>query len=121
MHFTKIIVTALAINVLAYNAAYANDIEKIYKKATKAIAESIAPKEDVHNIKSARPKVNPPVKQAAGIHWEKVRANAPIPPNAIQGGVNDDGKPLYICHAHYNNGVHPGKWYVGHCNIGWGG
>jgi hypothetical protein len=41
----------------------------------------------------------------------------------IVGGREQSGEPLYICHAAYNGGLHPGKFRqeFGGCNIGWGG
>lgn len=43
-----------------------------------------------------------------------------IPANAIQAGV-ENGKPLYVCQATFNGGLHPGKLIGQTCNIGWGG
>lgn len=43
-----------------------------------------------------------------------------IPARAIPGGY-ENGEPLYICQAHYRNGLHPGKVVDKKCNIGWGG
>lgn len=38
-------------------------------------------------------------------------------------GRQDDGRPLWVCRAWYNGGLHPGKVRPGFrgCNIGWGG
>ncbi|KAJ1975232.1 hypothetical protein H4R35_003242 [Dimargaris xerosporica] len=35
--------------------------------------------------------------------------NGSIPPNAVQGGREKDGKPLYIARQWYKGGLHPGK------------
>ena len=43
-----------------------------------------------------------------------------IPAGAIRGGY-EDGRPLFICQARYNGGMHPGKIIGDNCNIGWGG
>lgn len=43
-----------------------------------------------------------------------------VPNKAIQGG-HEDGHPVYICQAHYQDGVHPGKIHEDACNIPWGG
>lgn len=57
---------------------------------------------------------------APGVGW--VEWHGRLPRNAIEGGVDDYGrKTLFICRAHYVNGVHPGKLLNGHCHIGWGG
>ncbi|KAJ1905014.1 hypothetical protein IWQ60_012357 [Tieghemiomyces parasiticus] len=36
-------------------------------------------------------------------------SNGTIPPNAVQGGREGDGKPLYIARAFYKGGLQPGK------------
>ncbi|KAJ2709198.1 hypothetical protein H4R19_004374 [Coemansia spiralis] len=47
-----------------------------------------------------------------------------IPPNAVQGGAEADGSPLFVARVAYKGGLHPAK--VGHhlgaggCNLGWG-
>ena len=50
-------------------------------------------------------------------------SNGYLPPNAFQGGHEADGKPLFVCRAQYNGGLHIGKiradWRD--CNIPWGG
>jgi hypothetical protein len=50
-------------------------------------------------------------------HWEKTLTGIEYEAGA------EGGKPLYICRAFYQNGVHPGKYRdeLGGCNIGWGG
>jgi hypothetical protein len=46
-----------------------------------------------------------------------------IPPEAVRGGHEADGQPLFVCSAFYNEGRHPGKIRPGFggCNIPWGG
>ena len=53
-------------------------------------------------------------------HWVDLSANQPLPPRAVVGGY-ERGAPLFICHAEYNNGMHPGKVVGSNCNISWGG
>lgn len=50
-------------------------------------------------------------------------SNGYLPPNAFQGGHEANGTPLYVCRAHYNGGVHIGKFRADWrgCNIPWGG
>lgn len=45
-----------------------------------------------------------------------------VPRDAFIGG-RQPGPPftLFVCRAHYRNGMHPGKLIDGHCNIAWGG
>ncbi|KAI8321703.1 hypothetical protein GQ54DRAFT_250272, partial [Martensiomyces pterosporus] len=51
-------------------------------------------------------------------------SNGHIPPNAVQGGIEKDGKPLFVARTMYKGGLHPGKAAPhledGGCNIGWG-
>ena len=47
-------------------------------------------------------------------------ANGTVPANAIIGG-NEAGRPLPVCRAIYNKGVHPGKVVGKNCNFGYGG
>jgi hypothetical protein len=49
--------------------------------------------------------------------------NGRVPNNAEVGGYENDGKPLYICRAFYNNGLHIGKVanHLGSCNFGYAG
>jgi hypothetical protein len=49
-----------------------------------------------------------------------MRTNSPLPRNAVIGGGQSDAD-FYVCRAYYNGGLHPGKLYRDHCNIGWGG
>jgi len=54
------------------------------------------------------------------LQWRTMVPGSPIPPNAIVGG-NENGQELYICHARYNGGMHPGKVVGENCDFGWGG
>ncbi|KAJ2504217.1 hypothetical protein H4217_009443, partial [Coemansia sp. RSA 1939] len=53
-----------------------------------------------------------------------VGSNGQIPPNAVQGGAEKDGKPLFVARAIYKGGLHPGKAgehiQGGGCSIGYG-
>lgn len=49
-------------------------------------------------------------------HWADALANQPLPRQAVVGGY-ERGAPLYICHAQYGNGMHPGKVVGPNCNI----
>ena len=66
-----------------------------------------------------KPPVQPVSLPAATLAW-KPAANGQIPPGAFVGG-QEPGRQLVVCHARYNNGVHPGKVVARNCNIGWGG
>jgi hypothetical protein len=50
-------------------------------------------------------------------------SNGYLPPNAVQGGHEGNGQPLYICRASYGGGVHIGKFRADWrgCNIPFGG
>jgi hypothetical protein len=50
-------------------------------------------------------------------------SGASFPPNAMVGGWEYDGTPLYFCRAPYQGGLHPGKMHSdwGSCDIAWGG
>jgi hypothetical protein len=53
-------------------------------------------------------------------HWGAW--NAADKSNMLIGGHEADGSPLYICHANYHNGIHPGKLVpAGTCDFEWGG
>ena len=53
------------------------------------------------------------------LRWVASR-NGYIPARAVEGGY-EHNKPLYICQAQFNHGIHPGK-VIGHeCNISWNG
>ncbi|OMH79423.1 hypothetical protein AX774_g7156 [Zancudomyces culisetae] len=49
-----------------------------------------------------------PVSAQVTFQWVAAK-NGKIPPNAVQGGVERDGKPLYVGRAFYKGGLHPGK------------
>ncbi|KAI7833697.1 hypothetical protein BX661DRAFT_177374 [Kickxella alabastrina] len=57
------------------------------------------------------------------VHWVAASDNH-IPPQAVQGGVEKDGTPLFVARARYRGGLHPGKAgqhiQDGGCAIGWG-
>jgi hypothetical protein len=55
---------------------------------------------------------------AESVNW--VPGNGGIPAGAISGDT-EGGRPLAVCRANYQGGVHPGKVVTGNCNIGWGG
>lgn len=50
-------------------------------------------------------------------------SNGYLPPNAIQGGHEGNGQPLYICRAQHGGGLHIGKFRADWqgCNIPFGG
>jgi len=54
------------------------------------------------------------------LNWVPARQGY-VPTNAVQGGDNGDGTPLYVCQINYRGGTHPGKIVGRNCNIGWGG
>lgn len=64
----------------------------------------------------------PAAYQVAQNKWLWVNHNVaqPIPRLAVIGGL-ENGAPLFICHAAYNNGIHPGKIVAGNCNISYAG
>lgn len=47
-------------------------------------------------------------------------SNGDIPPGAFAAGF-ENGRPLFVCQARYNGGMHIGKVVAQACNIGWGG
>ncbi|KAJ2630387.1 hypothetical protein H4R22_002701 [Coemansia sp. RSA 1290] len=57
------------------------------------------------------------------VHWVAA-GNGYIPPEAVQGGMEKDGSPLFVARAMYKGGLHPGKAAQhiqdGGCSIGWG-
>ncbi|KAJ2550472.1 hypothetical protein EV175_004055 [Coemansia sp. RSA 1933] len=60
---------------------------------------------------------------SGGLQWVSA-SNGHIPPNAVQGGIENDGTPLFVARAIYKGGLHPGKagqhLENGGCNIGFG-
>ncbi|HEU0070709.1 MAG TPA: DM9 repeat-containing protein [Alphaproteobacteria bacterium] len=62
-----------------------------------------------------------PATAPAKLAWVPGARGTPIPPSAVVAG-QEGGKPVGICRAPYNNGIHPGKLGAdGICSIGWGG
>ncbi|KAJ2157825.1 hypothetical protein GGF46_004218 [Coemansia sp. RSA 552] len=57
------------------------------------------------------------------MHWVNA-TNGSIPDNAVQGGLEKNGSPLFVARAMYKGGLHPGKAAPhiqdGGCSIGWG-
>lgn len=47
-------------------------------------------------------------------------SNGEVPRGAFAAG-SEKGRLLYLCHARYNKGLHPGKVVDNSCHIGWGG
>ncbi len=61
---------------------------------------------------------------ASGINaqnWVKLNAGAPIPSNAVIGGL-ENNMTLYVARGKFNGTWHPGKTWAGagKCNFGWG-
>jgi hypothetical protein len=58
---------------------------------------------------------------AAQSNWNSLGTT--VPSNAIVGGIDSDGSPLYVCRAPFESSLQPGKtrngW--GTCDVGWGG
>jgi hypothetical protein len=52
-----------------------------------------------------------------------VTPGAPLPAEAVVGGYDIDGTPLYPCSAPFQGGIHPGKTRAdwGTCDVSWGG
>jgi DM9 repeat len=63
-----------------------------------------------------------PARAEAGVAWVKA-SGGDVPPNAVAGGREAGGEPLYVCRANLDGGVHGGKVRKGlrGCNIGLGG
>lgn len=57
--------------------------------------------------------------ESSSLRWVAA-SNGRIPRGAVVGG-QESNRPLYICRATHNNGLHPGKLVQRNCNIGWGG
>lgn len=47
--------------------------------------------------------------QSFGQRWVKIHSGNEIPPDAVVGGKDGDGNPLYVSHANYGGNWHPGK------------
>lgn len=56
-------------------------------------------------------------------HGYWIRYKFQIPDNAYQVGYEANGRPLYLCKAPFDGGIHPGKTWRGYdgCNIPYGG
>ncbi|OMJ10437.1 hypothetical protein AYI70_g10334 [Smittium culicis] len=61
-----------------------------------------------HSPNQNRPPQGPPNSQQAAFQWV-MATDGSIPPNAVQGGVEKDGTPLFIARSFYKGGLHPGK------------
>jgi microsomal dipeptidase-like Zn-dependent dipeptidase len=53
--------------------------------------------------------------------WQDVRPGQRVPTNAIAGGNETDGTPLYVARATIDGGIHPGKAKGGEAWIPYGG
>jgi hypothetical protein len=47
--------------------------------------------------------------QGPGQRWVKIHDGNEIPPDAVVGGKDGDGSPLFVAHANYGGNWHPGK------------
>ncbi|KAJ3297810.1 hypothetical protein HK104_000117 [Borealophlyctis nickersoniae] len=56
-----------------------------------------------------QPQIPPPAPEEKRIDWVPASDGNP-PENAIVGGKEPDGRPLYIGRAPHANGIHPGKY-----------
>jgi uncharacterized protein DUF3421 len=58
------------------------------------------------------------------VRWVPAHAGSPVPPGAIETGRDTQGPnrgmPNYLCRAPHGNGMHPGKFINGTCNIAYG-
>ena len=62
--------------------------------------------------------------EAANLAWipyDEQKNGGEVPMNAVPGGNEARGAPLYICRAKRDDGIHPGKVFDGKCNVPWGG
>lgn len=53
-------------------------------------------------------------------HWVGVSSGEPLPHFAVVGG-HEHRRPIFVCRANYNGGVHPGRVLGDICDLGWGG
>lgn len=51
------------------------------------------------------------------LQWYQGQNGQGVPRNAVFGGNDSDGGPLYICRVQHKNGVHPGKLRRGKCHF----
>ncbi|MFZ5584444.1 MAG: DM9 repeat-containing protein [Thermodesulfobacteriota bacterium] len=49
-----------------------------------------------------------------------VRYQGRLPEGAVRAGFVPESD-LYVCRGKHRDGVHPGKFFNGRCNVGWGG
>lgn len=56
----------------------------------------------------------------AQVRWVQYNENAGIPSHAVKGG-SEDGIPLYVCTAKFQDTWQPGKVVEGKCNISYAG
>jgi hypothetical protein len=47
--------------------------------------------------------------RGAGEQWVKIQSGNDIPADAVIGGRDGDGSPLFVAHANWNGNWHPGK------------
>ncbi|MFH1058797.1 MAG: DM9 repeat-containing protein [Pseudomonadota bacterium] len=59
-----------------------------------------------------------PAPAAAELTW--VRYKGRLPEGAVRAGFVPESD-LYVCRGKHRDGVHPGKFFNGRCNVGWGG
>ncbi len=61
------------------------------------------------------------IRRALHGHWR--HGNYNIPSNALRGGTDTNGKPLFVCKTRFHNSVQPGKTWPGYhkCNFSYAG
>ena len=57
------------------------------------------------------------------VRWIEMTEEDALPEDAVLGGSQRSAfnTPYFICRAHYQGGLHPGKLMDGRCHISWGG